>query len=159
MQKTNLIYLSVWQAIRDGLDAVGFDEELVPITDTYPESSVKLPLIVLGTAPFDEFGVELGSIRQGLTIRFDIEILARSDAGARDLFDIIRESLRPISTHGDIPIYDYNEGFPEDGISPSKVGVIQTEDITGEEVYDEEVGEIARHQWSVQVVALAILWS
>lgn len=159
MQKTNLIYFSVWQAIRDGLDAAGFTEDLVPITDAFPESSVILPIVVLGTAPFDEFGVELGNMRPGLKINFDIEIIARSDAGARDLFDIVRESLRPTDTWGDIPIYDYNEGFPEDGADPSKVGVIQTEDIKGEETYDEEVGEIARHKWSVQVVALAILWS
>jgi hypothetical protein len=159
VQATNLIYLSIWQAIRDGLDAVGFGEDIVPIVDSYPEASVELPVIVLSTAPFEEFGVALGVLRPGLRIGFDISILTRTNAGARDLFDIVRASLKPEATFGDIPIYDYNDGFPEDGASPAKVGIIQTESVTGAETYEEKVGEVGRHQWSVEVVALAIMWS
>lgn len=159
MQPTNLIYLSVWQAIREGLDDAGFDEDLVKIVSSYPDSSVYMPTIVLGTAPFEEFAVELGNMQPGLNLNFDISILARTDAAARDLFDIIRASLRPAETFGDIPIYDYNEGFPEEGITPSKIGVIQTDNVIGEETYSDNLGEIGRHQWSLQVVAQAIIWS
>jgi hypothetical protein len=100
------------------------DAPFIKVVDGFPTEDLSLPTIALENEFIEARVFELGN-RQRIHPRiFFIDIFA-ADKSQRDeyayrIVDALEEN---------IPVYDYDEGFPND-VAPAKIGTLEVDEIT-----------------------------
>lgn len=116
MYQERLEDLSVHYWLKDKFSPYPF----VSIEDGFPEKLLTLPTVSSEWDDIDSYQLELGN-RQVVKERvWYIDIFAKNksqrDEFAYKVFNDLDDG---------IPVYDYNEGFPEQGIAPTRLGCLQ----------------------------------
>lgn len=135
MQILRLLDLSIIYWLKDKFNTDGWDETKITILDGYPEDrralvdpanytdatlQKKLPVVAVEIVSSDKTGLELGSRAVNGTYRVAMDVFASTD-GQRDDIAYFCEKY----TNGyNIPIKDYNTGFPPGVTNQTTVGAV-----------------------------------
>ncbi len=113
MYQERLEDLSVVYWLKDKFSSAGF----VTIVDAFPDELLTLPTISVEWDTIEGFEWELGNRKVMKERVYYVDIFAKNksqrDEFAYKIFNDLDDG---------ITIYDYNEGFPEQGATPSELG-------------------------------------
>jgi len=112
MWQERLEDLSVYYWLKDKFSAYSF----ITIVDGYPENDLVIPSISVDWDSIEGRYHELGN-RKTVKIRdWYIDIFAKNKSQRDEIAYKIYNDL-----DDGIPVYDYNEGFPEQGATPTRL--------------------------------------
>lgn len=111
MRQQKLEDLSVYYWLEDNLPS------FVTVVDGFPEDDLVLPTVAVEVKQVWGVPFELGGTEQ--TRRFwTIDVFAQNKSQRDDFADLIFDKLEQ-----NIPVYDYNEGFPPP--TPTQLGILK----------------------------------
>jgi hypothetical protein len=100
------------------------DAPFVTVVDEFPSQLLTVPTVSIESRVLHLIRFELGD-REGIKPRvFYINIFAQNKTQRDDFGYRIIHALED-----GIPVYDYEEGFPENGATPAVIGLMSAEDI------------------------------
>lgn len=95
----------------------------VTIEDGFPEGELTLPTIAVEADPMDLRNFELGNRVKLPNRSWSIDVFGTNKAMRDEFSYFIADSM-----NNNVPVYDYNEGFPPP--TPSQIGALEVGNIT-----------------------------
>jgi hypothetical protein len=116
--------LSVYHFIKQIFEDQGLDENKITIVDGFPTGEISIPTISVDNEFLTVEGFELGN-RFGLDIRtWYIDIFAENKSRRDEFAYLIKNSVQ-----SDIPVYDYDQGFPPTVVD--QLGMMKLKEVSG----------------------------
>lgn len=107
--------LSVVYWLKDNFASSSF----VTIVDAFPEEDLQLPTISVEWDTIDGYQAELGNRKTVKERVFYIDVFAKNKSQRDEFAYKIYNDL-----DDGIPVYNYDEGFPEQGVTPTRLGCL-----------------------------------
>lgn len=148
MLELRIVKLSIYYFLKEKLDDANygssgfFNNEVVTLMDAYPteeqikrvklpseamndELDIVLPIVAIDVGLQRGIPMELGS--PNATVRqCTITVMAADDAESEDISQQIYEWFE----RNNVPLNNYNEGFPEDDVDATTVGTIEIDNVS-----------------------------
>ena len=111
----------------------------VTVTDAFPLQKLTIPTVSVESITVDGYVFEHGNRNWMRPTTFQINVFAQNKSQRDDFSYMIFNELK-----NGIPVYDYNEGFPENGVSPTKINHFEvvSAQLTKLKIFPELVDEL-----------------
>ena len=96
------------------------DYPFITIVDGFPDQTLVIPSISVEWEELEGMELELGNRRTIKERLFYIDVFAKNKSQRDEFAYKIYNDL-----DDGIPVYNYNEGFPENGVTPSRLGALR----------------------------------
>lgn len=96
-----------------------FVNPMVTIVDSFPVQDLVVPSVSIEADVINGYFLELGSRKQEQIRIWTIDVFALNKSQRDEIGYVIYNEL-----DNEIPVYDYNEGFPPSVMTPTQLGIL-----------------------------------